>query len=138
VGSALFVDGRLVPNTELGHMEIRGRDAEKRSAASVRDRRGLPWSGWAENLDEHLDAIDRILWPTVIILGGGVSKKADKFIPELTCRVPVMPATLQNDAGIVGAALAAAEAEGARRDAPADGDPGLTVGRTGVGAVQPV
>ena len=137
VGSALFVDGRLVPNTELGHMEIRGRDAEKRSAASVRDRRGLPWSGWAENLDEHLDAIDRILWPTVIILGGGVSKKADKFIPDLTCRVPVMPATLQNDAGIVGAALAAAEAEGARADGTGDGDPGLTVGRTGVGAASP-
>lgn len=109
VGSALFNDGRLVPNTELGHMEIRGRDAERRSAAAARTRRGLSWKAWTNDLDEHLHAIDRILWPGLLILGGGVSKRADRFIPRLTVRPPVVPASLENDAGIVGAALAAAE-----------------------------
>lgn len=109
VGSGLFVDGKLVPNTELGHMEIRGRDAERRSAAAARVRRGLSWKAWANDLDEHLHAIDRILWPNFIILGGGVSKRADRFLPRLTARPPVVPAELLNDAGIVGAALAAAE-----------------------------
>jgi polyphosphate glucokinase len=111
VGSGLFNDGRLVPNTELGHMEIRGRDAEHRSAAAARTRRNLSWKEWAADLDEHLHAIDRILWPGLMILGGGVSKRADKFLPLLTVRPPVVPATLQNDAGIVGAALAASERE---------------------------
>lgn len=109
VGSALFNDGKLVPNTELGHMEIRGRDAERRSAAAARTRRGLSWKAWSSDLDEHLHAIDKILWPGLIILGGGVSKRADRFISRLTVRPPVVPATLQNDAGIIGAALAAAE-----------------------------
>lgn len=112
VGSALFSDGHLVPNTELGHMEIRGRDAERRSAAVARTRRGLSWKAWAADLDEHLQAIDRILWPGLIILGGGVSKRADKFLSLLTARPPIVPATLQNDAGIVGAAIAAWEREG--------------------------
>jgi polyphosphate glucokinase len=109
VGSALFVDGRLVPNTELGHMEIRGKDAERRSAAAARVRRGESWKYWAGDLDEHLKAIDRILWPRLILLGGGVSKDGDKFIPRLTCRPPVRAATLRNEAGIVGAALLAAD-----------------------------
>lgn len=109
LGSGMFNDGVLVPNTELGHMEIRGRDAEKRSAASARVRRGLSWKAWAADLDEHLHAIDRLFWPNLIILGGGVSKNADKFIPRLTVRPPVVPATLRNDAGIVGAAMAAVE-----------------------------
>ena len=105
----MFNDGVLVPNTELGHMEIRGRDAERRSAAVARTRRGLSWKAWATDLDEHLHAIDRLFWPNLIILGGGVSKNADKFIPRLTVRPRVVPATLRNDAGIVGAAMAAAE-----------------------------
>ena len=109
VGSAIFVDGVLVPNTELGHMEIRGRDAERRSAANARIRRGLSWKAWAGDLDEHLIAIDRLFSPNVFILGGGVSKNPDKFVPFLTVRVPVVPAQLRNDAGIVGAALFAAQ-----------------------------
>ena len=109
VGSGMFNDGLLVPNTELGHMEIRGRDAERRSAAVARTRRGLSWKAWAADLDEHLHAIDKLFWPNLIILGGGVSKNADKFIPRLTIRPRVVPATLRNDAGIVGAAMAAAE-----------------------------
>lgn len=109
VGSGLFNDGRLVPNTEFGQMEIRGRPAERRSAAAARTRRGLSWKAWANDLDEHIDRIDQLIWPNLIILGGGVSKRADKFLPRLTARVPVIPATLLNDAGIVGAAMAATE-----------------------------
>jgi polyphosphate glucokinase len=109
VGSALFVDGRLVPNTELGHMEIRGIDAEDRSAAAVRVRENESWEQWAADVDEHLTAIDRILWPSLIILGGGVSRNADQFVPLLTIRPPIVPAMLRNDAGCVGAAMAAAE-----------------------------
>lgn len=109
LGSGMFNDGVLVPNTELGHMEIRGRDAERRSAAVARTRRGLSWKAWASDLDEHLHAIDKLFSPNLIILGGGVSKNADKFIPRLTVRPRVVPATLRNDAGIVGAAMAASE-----------------------------
>ena len=114
VGSGLFNDGVLVPNTELGHMEIRGRDAERRSAAAARTRRGLSWKAWAEDLDEHLQAIDKLFSPKLIILGGGVSKNPDKFIPRLTARPRIVPAKLRNDAGIVGAAMAAAEAHPTR------------------------
>jgi polyphosphate glucokinase len=109
VGSGLFNDGVLVPNTELGHMEIRGRDAERRSAAAARIRRGLSWKAWAADLDEHLQAIEKLFSPNLIILGGGVSKQPDRFIPRLTVRTRVVPATLRNDAGIIGAAMAAAE-----------------------------
>jgi polyphosphate glucokinase len=110
VGSGLFVDGTLVPNTEFGQMEIRGRAAERRSAAVARIRRGLSWKAWAQDLDEHLDRIDKLTWPTLMILGGGVSKQSERFIPRLTVRPPVVPAQLRNDAGIIGAAIVAAEA----------------------------
>jgi polyphosphate glucokinase len=113
-GSALFYNGMLVPNLELGHMEIRGRDAERRSAASARTRRGLSWKAWAADLDEHLLAIERLFSPQLFIIGGGVSKRADQFIPRLTVRAEVIPAQLRNDAGIVGAAMAASETELAR------------------------
>ncbi len=109
VGSGVFSDGRLVPNTEFGQMEIRGRPAERRSAAAARTRRGLSWKAWAMDLDEHLHAIDQLMWPNLMILGGGVSKNADKFVPQLTVRVPIVPAQLRNDAGIIGAAIVAAE-----------------------------
>jgi polyphosphate glucokinase len=109
IGSALFIDGRLVPNTELGHLELRGKDAEHRAAASVRDARHLSWKAWAGRLDEYLDMVERLFFPDLIILGGGVSKDADRFVPLLTTRARVVPATLRNEAGIVGAALWAAE-----------------------------
>lgn len=115
-GSAIFVDGKLVPNTELGHMEIRGRDAERRSAAAARVRRGLSWKAWAADLDEHLHAIHRLFWPQLIIIGGGVSKNADKFIPRLTVPCEVIPAALRNEAGIVGAALVAVDRAQAREE----------------------
>jgi polyphosphate glucokinase len=110
VGSGVFVDGTLVPNTEFGQMEIRGRAAERRSAAAARVRRGLSWKAWSQDLDEHLHRIDELMWPNLMILGGGVSKNADKFIPRLTVRCPVVPAQLRNDAGIIGAAIVAVDA----------------------------
>jgi polyphosphate glucokinase len=110
-GSALFFNGTLIPNLELGHMEIRGRDAERRSAAAARVRRGLSWKAWAADLDEHLLAIEKLFWPQLFIIGGGVSKRSEKFIPRLTVRAEVIPAKLLNDAGIVGAGMAADQRE---------------------------
>ena len=109
VGSGVFVDGKLVPNTEFGQMEIRGRAAERRSASAARVKRGLSWKAWAADLDEHLDRIYQLMWPNLMILGGGVSKNADKYVPRLTVPCPVVPAELRNDAGIIGAAIVAAE-----------------------------
>ncbi len=114
VGSGVFTDGVLVPNTEFGQMEIRGRAAERRSAAAARTRRGLSWKAWAADLDEHLDRIQHLMWPNLLILGGGVSKSPEKYIPRLTVKCEVVPAALRNDAGIIGAAIVAAQAPVAR------------------------
>ena len=119
VGSAIYVDGRLVPNSELGHMELNGKDAEKRSSANARTRRGLSWKAWAMDLDEHLNAIYTLFSPHLIILGGGVSKNGDKFISRLTVPCEVVSAAMKNEAGIVGAALVAADRVGHRSAAPA-------------------
>ena len=124
VGSGVFVDGTLVPNTEFGQMEIRGRPAERRSAAAARTRRGLSWKAWAQDLDEHLQRIEDIMWPTLFILGGGVSKNADKYVPRLTARTPVVPAKLRNDAGIVGSAIVAVEGLGDAKSTWDDLPPG--------------
>jgi polyphosphate glucokinase len=121
VGSGVFNDGTLVPNTEFGQMEIRGRVAERRSAAAARVRRGLSWKAWSADLDEHLHAIDALMWPNLMIVGGGVSKNADRFLPRLTVRCPVVPAQLRNDAGIIGAAIIAAESPAPTPDVPATG-----------------
>jgi polyphosphate glucokinase len=107
IGSALFRDGVLVPNTEFGHLEIRGKDAEKRAADSVRELEDLSWGKWAGRVDEYLEHLVGLLAPDLLIIGGGVSKKADKFLPLLDLPTGVVPAALQNEAGIVGAALAA-------------------------------
>jgi len=106
IGTALFIDGHLVPNTELGHIEIRGKDAEVRAAASARDRKDLSWKKWARRVDEYLKYMNSYFWPDLIIIGGGVSKKADKFLPLLTVETEVVPAHMENEAGIVGAAIA--------------------------------
>lgn len=131
VGSGVFNNGVLVPNTEFGQMEIRGRPAERRSAAAARVRRGLSWKAWSQDLDEHLHRIDELMWPTLMIVGGGVSKNADKFLPRLTVRCPVVPAQLRNDAGIIGAAIVATEraAEEAAARAAADA-PGANASET--------
>ena len=109
IGTALIVDGVLVPNTELGHLEVDGKDAETRAADSARTRDDLSWPQWAKRLTRYFQAIERLIWPDLIVVGGGVSKKADKFLPLLDIRTPIVPAQLRNDGGIVGAALLATE-----------------------------
>jgi len=110
IGSALFVDGRLVPNTELGHLEFRGKDAETRLSGTSRERRGLSWKRWAEEFNEYIARIELYLWPDLIIIGGGVSKAWERYASLLVSRAPMVPARLLNTAGIAGAALAAAHA----------------------------
>ncbi|MEV8098790.1 polyphosphate--glucose phosphotransferase [Kitasatospora sp. NPDC085879] len=111
IGSALFVDGTLVPNTELGHLEMRGKDAERRASSAARERHGLSWAEWAPRVDEYLDLVEMLFSPQLVIIGGGVSRKHDKFLPLLRDRdAEIVPAELRNDAGIVGAAMAAAKA----------------------------
>jgi polyphosphate glucokinase len=107
IGSAIFVNGILVPNTELGHLEIRGKDAEERASDRIREEKDLSWEKWAERLQEVFDRIEFLFSPDLFIVGGGVSKKHDKFLPLLHTQAPIVPAELLNDAGIVGAALAA-------------------------------
>ncbi|CAA9431031.1 MAG: Polyphosphate glucokinase [uncultured Rubrobacteraceae bacterium] len=106
IGTSLFVGGRLIPNTELGHIEIRGQDAEHRAADGARKREDLNWKQYAERLDEYLHKIEDLLWPDLIVVGGGISKKAEKFFPHLTTRTEIVTAKMRNEAGIAGAALA--------------------------------
>jgi polyphosphate glucokinase len=106
IGSALFTDGILVPNTEFGHIEVRGKDAEKRASEIVREEEDLSWGKWAGRVDEYLLHMEALLSPALFIIGGGISKKSDKFLPLLKgLHARVVPAALLNDAGIVGAAM---------------------------------
>jgi polyphosphate glucokinase len=106
IGSALFLDGRLVPNTELGHLELHGADAELHASDRIREEKDLSWEEWAGRVQDYLQVIERLLVPDLIVIGGGVSKKADRFLPSVRINTPVVPAVLQNNAGIVGAAMA--------------------------------
>ncbi|WP_418276600.1 polyphosphate--glucose phosphotransferase [Isoptericola jiangsuensis] len=108
IGSALLVDGTLVPNTELGHLEIHGHDAESKAADSARQREELSWEKWGRRLQRYFDTVEMLLSPELIVVGGGVSKHHDKFLPLLDLRAEIIPATLRNRAGIVGAASLAA------------------------------
>ena len=112
IGSAVFLDGKLVPNTEFGHLEVDGHDAEKRAAASVKEEKDLSWEEWTHRVSKYLRTLEDLIWPDLVIAGGGVSKKADKWLPLLKVRTKVVPAALKNDAGIVGAAHAAANGIG--------------------------
>lgn len=107
IGTALFVGGRLVPNLELGHIEVRGKDAEDRAAAIVRKREALSWKKWGKQVNEYLITMEQLLWPDLIVIGGGVSKSHQKYFPYFTTQTRVVPAEMLNQAGIVGAALAA-------------------------------
>ncbi|WP_041328142.1 polyphosphate--glucose phosphotransferase, partial [Rubrobacter xylanophilus] len=107
LGTALFVDGRLVPNTELGHIELQGHEAEHIASDAARKRENLKWREWAQRFDAYLRAVEDLLWPDLIIIGGGTSKKAEKFMHRISPRTPVQIARMHNDAGIAGAALAA-------------------------------
>jgi len=114
VGSALFTDGVLVRNTEFGHIEIRGKDAEKRAAESAKLEHDWGWKEWTERVSEYLQHVEALISPNLIIVGGGISKESDKWVPMLTgIQAKIVPAALQNDAGIVGAAMAAAGAAAA-------------------------
>lgn len=112
IGSALFIDGRLVPNTELGHLHLsglhlHGGDAEDYASDRVREAEDLSWPEWAERVQVYLRHLHGLLWPDLIIIGGGVSRKSDKWLHHVSVPTQVVPAALQNNAGIVGAALLA-------------------------------
>lgn len=109
IGSALFVDGRLVPNTELGHLELHGHEAEKRASVRAREDEDLSWEHWAHRLKKYLAHLEMLFSPDLFVLGGGVSRKPDKFLPYIRgISAEIVPAELRNNAGIVGAAMAAA------------------------------
>ncbi|MGB9223644.1 polyphosphate--glucose phosphotransferase [Mycobacterium sp.] len=106
IGSAVIHNGTLIPNTEFGHLEVGGREAEQRAASSVKEKFDWSWEKWTKQVTRVLVAIENAIWPDLFIAGGGISRKADKWLPLLNNRTPVVPAALQNTAGIVGAAMA--------------------------------
>ena len=109
IGSALFVDGHLVPNTEFGHLIVDGKDAERRASDAARKRKQLSWEEWAKRFQRYLDVLNALIWPDVIIIGGGISKEPERFLPYLKSRAKIIPAQLQNQAGMIGAAMFALE-----------------------------
>jgi len=117
IGSAIFLDGKLLPNTEFGHLQIRGKDAEKRASEKVREDKDLSWKQWSKRLSEFLEQMEKLFSPDLFILGGGVSKQADKFLSFLKTKteVIIVPAEMHNEAGIIGAAYLAGKAAPARR-----------------------
>jgi len=109
IGSAIFYRGKLLPNTEFGHLEMKGKDAEARASDAARQRNELSWKKYAKRLNKYLAAMEKLFWPDLFIVGGGISKESDKYLPLLTIATPIVTAQLLNEAGIVGAALAAKE-----------------------------
>jgi polyphosphate glucokinase len=109
IGSAVFLNGKLLPNSELGHLQIRGKDAERRASDRVRQQKELHWKDWADRVGEVLEELEKLFSPDLFIVGGGVSRKAEKFLPHLQTKVEVVveAAQMQNAAGIIGAACAA-------------------------------
>ena len=106
IGSAIFHRGNLLPNNEFGHLDMKGRDAEHRASDAARQREDLSWKKYAKRLNRYLQEMEKLFWPDLFIVGGGISKQSEKFLPLLTIETPIVPAELLNDAGIVGAALA--------------------------------
>ena len=105
IGTAIFYNGHLLPNTEFGHLDMDGKDAEHRAADSVREQENLSWKKYAKRLNAYLKQMEKLFWPDLFIIGGGISKQHEKFIPLLELQSKVVPAQFQNEAGIVGAAL---------------------------------
>ncbi|MFG2135761.1 polyphosphate--glucose phosphotransferase [Streptomyces sp. NPDC048650] len=123
IGSAVFTGGRLVPNTELGHLELHGHDAEKRASTKAKEDEDLSWQHWAHRVQKYLAHVEMLFSPELFVIGGGVSRKAEKFLPLIEgVRAEIVPALLQNNAGIVGAAMAAL-ADPAAEPPRADGSP---------------
>ncbi len=121
IGSAVFYGGKLLKNTEFGHLQIEGQDAEARASAAAREREDLSWKKYARRLDVYLKTMEKLFWPDLFIVGGGISKKSEDFLPLLTVNVPVVPAQLLNEAGIIGAAMAAGSEQPAPPIAPLAG-----------------
>ena len=109
IGSALIYRGVLIPNTEFGHIEVDGKDAEKEAAASVKEKLGLSYGDYVPRLQRYYERLEALIWPDLIVVGGGVSKKSEKFLPKLRLKTEIVPAKLLNTAGIVGAAYLAAD-----------------------------
>jgi polyphosphate glucokinase len=109
IGTAIFTNGQLLPNTELGHLEIRGKDAEWRASSYAMERKNLSWGKWAKRVNEYLAQLEKLFSPDLFIIGGGISKKHEKFFPLLQARAEIVPAQFLNQAGIIGAAMAARE-----------------------------
>jgi polyphosphate glucokinase len=107
IGSAIFYQGILLPNTEFGHAQLNGMDAEQYASDAARQREDLSWKKYAKRLDLYLKMMERLFWPNLFIVGGGISKESEKYLPLLTLDTPIVPAQLRNQAGIIGAALAA-------------------------------
>ena len=112
IGSALFLDGVLIPNTEFGHLEIEGKDAELRASDRAREAEDMSWEKWAARVEAYLQHVEALLAPRLFIIGGGVSKKSDRFFPLIDIRTPMVPAALLNNAGIIGAATIAEQQAG--------------------------
>jgi polyphosphate glucokinase len=106
IGSALFIDGKLVPNTELGHIEVAGREAELRASGRAKVEGGLSWDAWSEQLNRVLNEMHALLWPDLIVLCGGITEEPEKFMDKLHCEARLCVGALRAEAGIVGAALA--------------------------------
>ncbi len=111
IGSALVHRGVLIPNSELGHLQIDGKDAETQASAGVKDRLGLSYKQWIPRIERYYQTVEALLWPDLIVVGGGISRDADKFLPHLHLNTPIVPAQMRNKAGIVGAALMAVSHE---------------------------
>ena len=114
IGTAIFNRGVLVPNSELGHLEIDGVDAETVAASSAKTREGLSYEEWAARLQVYYRRLEDLMWPDLLVVGGGVSKDSDEFLPLLDIRTPIIPATLKNKAGIIGAAVLATRVQDER------------------------
>ncbi|MCC6270247.1 MAG: ROK family protein [Microbacteriaceae bacterium] len=109
IGSAMLFDGELIPNSELGHLQLDGRDAEKLASTSAKENEDLSWKEWAKRLQRYYEHVELLFSPDLILVGGGISKSSEEFLPLLTLRTPIKPAALRNNAGIVGAAALAAQ-----------------------------
>lgn len=105
IGSAIYYNGHLVPNTEFGHLQLKGVDAEHRASDAARQREEMSWKKYAKRLNEYLNEMEKLFWPDLFIIGGGISKQHEKFLPLLKLQTKIVPAQFQNEAGIVGAAL---------------------------------
>jgi polyphosphate glucokinase len=107
IGSAMLFNGELIPNSELGHLKLDGQDAEQRASTSAKEKEGLSWKEWAKRLQRYYEHLEYLFSPDLILVGGGISKSSEEFLPLLTLRTPIKPAALRNNAGIVGAAALA-------------------------------